>query len=81
MAQDDAVQLPGDPKLPSSAEELQKLIDAGTTKSKYSVEDFFKTPDKSSYQLSPDGQYFSYMGPYERRRNIFKAHFLVDQKQ
>ncbi len=71
MAQDDVVKLPGDPKLPSSTEELQKLIDAGTTKNKYSVEDFFKTPDKSSYQLSPDGQYFSYMGPYERRRNIY----------
>ena len=72
MAQPDPVaKLPGDPSLPSSSEELQKLIDAGTTKSKYSVEDFFKTPDKSSYQLSPDGQYFSYMGPYERRRNIF----------
>ena len=71
MAQEEAVELPGDPKLPSSAQELQKLIDAGTTTSKYSVEDFFKTPDKSSYQLSPDGRFFSYMGPYERRRNIF----------
>lgn len=35
------------------------------------LEDFFKKPEKSSYQISPDGQYFSYMAPYERRMNIF----------
>jgi dipeptidyl aminopeptidase/acylaminoacyl peptidase len=37
----------------------------------YPLEDFFKNPDKSRYQISPDGKYFSYMGPYQDRMNIF----------
>ena len=36
-----------------------------------SLEDFFRNPEKSNYQISPDGQYFSFMAPYERRMNIF----------
>ena len=63
--------LPGDPTLPSSAEELQQLIKTSTGNHKYSVEDFFRNPEKSSYQLSPDGTHFSFMSPYERRKNIF----------
>jgi dipeptidyl aminopeptidase/acylaminoacyl peptidase len=35
------------------------------------LEDFFKNPDKTAYQISPDGNYFSYMGPYESRMNVF----------
>jgi dipeptidyl aminopeptidase/acylaminoacyl peptidase len=35
------------------------------------LEDFFKNPEKSRYQISPDGKYFSYMAPYEKRMNIF----------
>ncbi|MEI7897741.1 MAG: S9 family peptidase [bacterium] len=35
------------------------------------LEDFFKNPDKSRYQISPDGKYFSYLAPYEKRLNIF----------
>lgn len=35
------------------------------------LEDFFRNPDKSGYQISPDGKYFSYMAPYERRMNIY----------
>ncbi|MFU8843656.1 MAG: prolyl oligopeptidase family serine peptidase [Bacteroidales bacterium] len=35
------------------------------------LEDFFKNPDKAAYQISPDGNYFSYMGPYESRMNVF----------
>ena len=35
------------------------------------LEDFFKNPEKSSYQISPNGAYFSYMAPYENRMNIF----------
>jgi len=34
------------------------------------LEDFFKNPEKSSYQISPDGKYFSYMAPYKKRMNI-----------
>jgi Tol biopolymer transport system component len=35
------------------------------------LEDFFKNPEKSSYQISPDGKYYSYMAPYQDRMNIF----------
>ena len=64
--------LPGDPSLPSSADELATLKELGSKGShKYSVEDFFRNPDKSNYQLSPDGTYYSFMAPFERRKNIF----------
>ncbi len=63
--------LPGDPTLVTSAEDLRQLIDSAGGNFKYSVEDFFRNPEKTRYQLSPDGQYFSYMSPYERRQNIF----------
>ncbi len=35
------------------------------------LEDFFRNPEKTSYQISPDGKYFSYTAPYENRMNIF----------
>lgn len=38
---------------------------------KIALEDFFKNPQKTSYQISPDGQYFSFMAPYKDRLNIF----------
>lgn len=64
--------LPGDPSLPSNDKEIQELIDLGENQAhKYSVEDFFRNPEKSNYQLSPDGTFFSYMAPYERRKNVF----------
>ncbi len=35
------------------------------------LEDFFKNPEKTAYQISPDGKYYSFMAPYENRMNIF----------
>ena len=35
------------------------------------METFFRNSEKSDYQISPDGKYFSYMAPWESRRNIF----------
>lgn len=35
------------------------------------LKDFFKNPKKSGYQISPDGKYISYLGPYKKRMNIF----------
>lgn len=35
------------------------------------LEDFFKNPEKARYQISPDGKYFSFMAPYQKRMNIF----------
>jgi dipeptidyl aminopeptidase/acylaminoacyl peptidase len=65
------VTLPGDTTLPSTDEQLQKLAKSAAGDYKYSIEDFFKTPEKTAYKLSPEGNYFSYIGPYERRQNIF----------
>ena len=63
--------LPGDISLPSSQPEIKKLITQRSGQSKYTVEDFFRLPKKSRYQLSPDGNYISYLGPYNRRLNLF----------
>lgn len=41
------------------------------TVKKYEVEDFFRNPEKSRYQISPDGKHYSYMAPYENRMNVF----------
>ncbi|MEA3443492.1 MAG: S9 family peptidase [Bacteroidota bacterium] len=38
---------------------------------KIPLEDFFKNPEKSSYKISPDGKYYSYMAPYQDRMNVF----------
>lgn len=38
---------------------------------KIPVEDFFKNPEMSSFQISPDGKYYSYTAPWESRMNIF----------
>lgn len=35
------------------------------------LEDFFRNPEKSSFQISPDGKYFSYTAPFKGRMNIF----------
>ncbi len=35
------------------------------------LEDFFKNPEKSSFNISPDGKHISYMAPYESRMNVF----------
>lgn len=35
------------------------------------VQDFFRNPQKSQFQFSPDGQYIAYMMPWFSRLNIF----------
>lgn len=35
------------------------------------LKDFFKNPEKTGYQISPDGNYFSYLAPWENRLNVF----------
>jgi len=35
------------------------------------LKDFFRNPDKTAYQISPDGNYFSFLAPWENRLNIF----------
>lgn len=36
-----------------------------------SLEDYFRNPQQTAYQLSPDGRYISYLAPYKDRLNIF----------
>ena len=35
------------------------------------VEDFFRNSERTGYQISPDGRYFSYFAPYADRQNLF----------
>jgi dipeptidyl aminopeptidase/acylaminoacyl peptidase len=35
------------------------------------LEDFFRNPEKSSFQISPDGKFLSFMAPYREMKNIF----------
>ncbi len=35
------------------------------------LEDFFKNSEQTSFKISPDGNYYSYMAPYESRMNVF----------
>ena len=34
------------------------------------MEDFFRNPEKSSFQISPNGEYVAYMKPWEKRMNV-----------
>ncbi len=53
--------LPGNTDLVSSNAELQKLTTYDKGDFKYRVADYFAKPKASSFQLSPDGKYMSYM--------------------
>lgn len=35
------------------------------------VEDFFRNPEKTAFEISPDGKYISFLQPYGDRMNIF----------
>lgn len=52
--------LPGKVDLPNSSEELLSLSEFETGNYDYSVMDYFKRPDKFSFQFSPDGNFISY---------------------
>ncbi|WP_289045194.1 S9 family peptidase [uncultured Olleya sp.] len=51
---------PGDVSLPSSKAALDKLAAFDRGNYKYSAEDYFQDPSKSSFQFSPKGNYFSF---------------------
>jgi dipeptidyl aminopeptidase/acylaminoacyl peptidase len=44
------------------------------------VSDFFKTPQKSAFKISPDGKYISYLKPYKDNQNLF-IESLADGKE
>ena len=62
--------LPGNTSLPTPKSVLEALS-AYENKSAYSVEDFFRLPEKTAFRLSPDGTKVAFLGPFERRQNIF----------
>ncbi len=38
---------------------------------KIPLKNFFKHPEKTGYQISPEGKYISYLAPYKNRMNLF----------
>jgi dipeptidyl aminopeptidase/acylaminoacyl peptidase len=68
--------LPGDLSLPSTEEELAQLIAFDKGDFKYRVEDYFSRPKASSFQLSPNGKYMSYM---EKEDGGTKRHVYVKE--
>ena len=52
-------------------ENTKQKINAIVIAKQIPLEDFFKNPEKSSYQISPDGSFYSFMAPYKKRMNIF----------
>jgi dipeptidyl aminopeptidase/acylaminoacyl peptidase len=44
------------------------------------IVDFFRTPEKSFYKISPDGKYVSYLKPYKDKQNLF-IQSLADGKE
>lgn len=61
--------IPGNPKLPSSYEELKKIAKFDDGNYLYTVGDYFKKPNKSSFELSPDGKYLSFMQKDKNGKN------------
>jgi dipeptidyl aminopeptidase/acylaminoacyl peptidase len=44
------------------------------------ISDFFKTPQKSAFKISPDGKYISYLKPFKDKQNLF-IKSLADGKE
>ncbi len=45
-------------------------MQAGTINVQIPLRDFFRNSEKTSYTLSPNGEYFAYLAPYKNRMNI-----------
>src|SRR5690625_2145418 len=73
--------LPGKPDLPSSEKELRQLAAKETGTYKYTVEDYFKTPEAFSFQLSPDGKYLYYMKRRETGERDLYLQEITTQKE
>lgn len=69
--------LPGNKALPSSKEILLKIANAATGTFPYSVEDYFSTPEKSSFDMSDDGRSFSYL---KKEKNGKQSIYVQDIK-
>jgi dipeptidyl aminopeptidase/acylaminoacyl peptidase len=43
------------------------------------LEDFFRNPEKTAYQISPEGKFYSFMAPYMNRMNIYVIEIGKDE--
>ncbi|MGC5743492.1 S9 family peptidase [Chryseobacterium sp. NFX27] len=68
-AQTSTAKLPGDPTLPSTKANLEKLISYDKGNFKYKVEDYFARPNASQFKISPDGLYLSYKEKDKDKKN------------
>jgi dipeptidyl aminopeptidase/acylaminoacyl peptidase len=74
--------LPGDTSLPSSEQELAALTAFDKGNFKYKVEDYFSRPKASSFQLSPNGKYMSYMEKDENnKRHVYVKELATGKSQ
>ncbi|MCH8568720.1 MAG: S9 family peptidase [Balneolales bacterium] len=72
--------LPGNPALPSSEEELNRLAALETGSYRYSVVDYFQKPALSGFQLSPGGGSIAYRERDERgRQPVFVKSFATNE--
>ncbi len=44
------------------------------------VHDFFKTPEKSNFKISPNGKYISYLKLYQQQKNLFVQNLYNQQE-
>lgn len=45
------------------------------------VSDFFKTPEKTFFKISPDGKFVSYLKPYKDKQNIYIKSLVTGNEQ
>ncbi len=45
------------------------------------MEDFFRNPEKSSFQISPDGNHIAFMKPWESRMNVFVMNMITKSEK
>jgi dipeptidyl aminopeptidase/acylaminoacyl peptidase len=74
--------LPGNTALVTSDDDLQKLAMFDKGNYKYRVEDYWARPKASSFQLSPDGKYLSYMEKDENaKRHVYVKEIATGKSQ
>ena len=44
------------------------------------MEDFFRNPEKSSFKISPNGNYIAYMKPWKTRMNVYVMNINTENK-
>lgn len=73
--------LPGDTSLPSSAQELARLTQFDQGNHKYPLEAYFKRAEQSGFQISPEGNYLSYLKKAaDGHRSLYVRHLRNGQE-